>query len=70
MQFLHLDQWSNKVWELKQWFSDKALAHIYRYFNCVAGSLSKKVVGHMDGFMHFEEIVDDCMIDKGSIVIF
>ena len=70
MQVLHHDQWSNRVWELKQWFSDKALAHIYRYFNCVADSVWNKVVGDMDGFMHFEEIVDDCMIDKGSIVIF
>ena len=51
-------------------FDDISFAHIFRELNRQADYLSKKEIGPMDGFIFFEEVFVDLMIDYGSLHAF
>ena len=53
-----------RILELKESFIQLSFSHIYREFNKEADVLSKEAAGHMDGLMHFEEYVENLVIDK------
>ena len=69
-ELLHIDQWDNRVRETINNFSYISFTHTYREFNYAVDGLSKFAVGDMDGILHFEELIDDNMVDVVSIYVF
>ena len=67
---LLLDQWSIRVMDLKVWFSCLSFTHLYHEFNSVADSLSKMDLWEMDGLIHFEEWLEEELIESRSIDFF
>ena len=43
-------------------------AHIYREINGEVDELSKKVVGPLEDFFHFKEILDGVVLDRRGII--
>jgi len=59
-----------KIIDLKAPFSWIQCFHIHRQFNFVADSLSKLGLGKEFGWMYFEEVQGDSVIDSCSFYIF
>jgi hypothetical protein len=70
LKVLTLQSWMKKIIDLKASFSWIQCFHIHRQFNSVADSLSKLALGKEFGWMYFEEVQGDSVIDSGSFYIF
>ena len=51
-------------------FSEFPCDHVYRELNMQVDSLSKKVIGTMDGLILFDEYLSDRLVDFGSCSVF
>ena len=56
--------------ELNESFMHLSFSHIYREYNKEVDALSKEVVGNIDGRLHFEEYIEDVIINKGVLKLF
>ena len=70
LQVINLDQLVNRTKVEIIGFTSISFLDIYRIFNTKTYTLSKLVVGDMDGLINFEEFLDDTLIDSESISVF
>ena len=70
LQVISLEHWVTQIEGLKLSFSYISFNHIYRDLNSQVDSLLKKVIGAMDGILHFLELFDDQMMDLGEFHIY
>ena len=70
LDILHLSHWKKRILELKDSFALISFSHIFIEFITVAHALPKEVVGLMEGIIHFEEIMEEIVIDSGVIALF
>ena len=70
LKVLTLQSWMKKIIDLKDSFDEIHCFCIHRQFNYVVDSLSKLALGNKFGWMYFEEVQGDSIIDYGSFYIF
>ena len=55
LQVAGLMYWQHRIEDLRTLFSSLSFQHIYKEYNALADTFSKKVIGEFFGTFHFEE---------------
>ena len=70
LDVLQLDHWVVRIRDTIDCFYAISFSHIFWELNGKVGHLSKKAIGTMDGFNHFEEYIADLIIDSIYFYVF
>ena len=66
----NLSHWLIKIESLIDTFTEISFRNVFKELNSQADVLSKAVVGHMDGLLHYEESISSNLINSRCVSIF